>query len=191
MCDNFALPARVSIRRKHFNQFGSATRSTITCRRKEHSAGTWTARDLHTPAPHQQNIVQFCRHPPSSPVNNNKMADHINLPVIAPTQLSFVTIKRTPGVTSAPEGSSSWWAARTTVSSTICVTGMTSWLMVSALESTISGYRHTDPVRRSSRKARNPAQVPYSTQTPSTRNPVGLSHQVRPLRVAVHRARRV
>ena len=96
----FALPARVSVRRKDCNQFSSATRNTISCHRNEHSAGTWTAHHLHTPAPHQQNVVQFCWHPPSPPVNRNKMADHINLPVIVPTQLSFAINKRTPGVCS-------------------------------------------------------------------------------------------
>lgn len=63
------------------------------------------------------------------------MADHINLPVIIPAQSSFAINKRTPSVTPAPVAFSSWWVARSTVSA-FCVTGMTSWLMACALEST-------------------------------------------------------
>lgn len=123
----FSIPARVSIRRKNFDQYRFSHQEHDHLPSETDSAGTWTAHHLHTPAPHQQNIILFCRYPPSTGEQQQNGGSH-QPASHRPSLTSFAINKRSPGVIPAPVVFSSWWAARSAVSA-ICVMGMTSWLM--------------------------------------------------------------
>lgn len=150
---------------------GSATRNTITCRRKRIPREPGLR--ITSTRRHLISRTSFCsagiRHPP---VNNNKMAD----PQPAshrPSSTSFAINKCSPGVKPAPVAFSSWWAARSTVSA-ICVTGMTSWLMQSALESTNQRTSSLRPGTLLVKQVTQPGPGPVLINQPSTCNPVGL-----------------
>lgn len=168
----FSIPARVSIRRNDFDQYRFSHQEHDHLPSETDSAGTWTAHHLHTPAPHQQNIILFCRHPPSTGEQQQNGGSH-QPASHRPSSTSFAINKRSPGVTPAPVAFSSWWAARSAVSA-ICVTGMTSWLMQSALEST---NQRTSSLRSGTllvKQATQPGPGPVLINQPSTCNSVGL-----------------